>query len=614
METKNSIKKRMIATAAKAWGLSARDIERNDPIVPMLMDACANEIAGMDDAIKSNRDKMGAKIMELLTPEELTSPFPARAIMFAMPMSSSCDINEKDHFYFNKRNHINPEEPETEVFFTPTTNHKLVKGEIRYIAHNNNIKIKNDPLEKTQLFTATPGNHLEQDTLWLGIHTAKQLDSLDGISFYFNLTDASEYQEALFYNALQQTAWYIDETVIRVVNGYHDLSRNGSVTPTKVAREFIKSIQICEHVNSHYQKHYYSLIEEKDELHIKNDHPKYPHSFSPVFSDDDLKSLDGNLVWIKLSFDQHLSTGILEKINCSLNCFPVINRRIEKISISGKENIKSLIAEENEIFLGLREVSSDEKLDLKLSSEARVFDGKKSILTIRNDNIGRFNSRNALELIQQMIDVYREEFTAFSSFKSINQDVVENLNKAIQPFENVLDEEANKSIESMPYAMIKTPVEEQDKIVEISYWLTNGSYANNIVHEENFRFDSSELVRDKIFLVSQTFGGSNRKGKDELAHDFRYALLTRDRIVTHADVRAAAYKVFGNIIKNVEIENGYSAETTPYSGLQKTTVVKIKLITTHNQSSETIQFLTQDLKTYLLNKSINTTLFRVDVQ
>lgn len=114
--------------------------------------------------------------------------------------------------------------------------------------------------------------------------------------------------------------------------------------------------------------------------------------------------------------------------------------------------------------------------------------------------------------------------------------------------------------------------------------------------------------------MSQTFGGSNRKGKDELAHDFRYALLTRDRIVTHADVRAAAYKVFGNIIKNVEIENGYSAETTPYSGLQKTTVVKIKLITTHNQSSETIQFLTQDLKTYLLNKSINTTLFRVDVQ
>ncbi len=51
METKNSIKQRMISVAAKAWGVTNKEIEKTDPIVPLLIDACASEIAKVSSSI-----------------------------------------------------------------------------------------------------------------------------------------------------------------------------------------------------------------------------------------------------------------------------------------------------------------------------------------------------------------------------------------------------------------------------------------------------------------------------------------------------------------------------------------------------------------------------------
>ena len=63
METKNSIKQRMISVAAKAWGVTSKDIEKGDPIIPLLIDACASEIVKVSSSINESKDKMGGMIM-----------------------------------------------------------------------------------------------------------------------------------------------------------------------------------------------------------------------------------------------------------------------------------------------------------------------------------------------------------------------------------------------------------------------------------------------------------------------------------------------------------------------------------------------------------------------
>ena len=150
--------------------------------------------------------------------------------------------------------------------------------------------------------------------------------------------------------------------------------------------------------------------------------------------------MEGNLLWIKIRFKQHIPAEVIDNVNCTINCFPAINRRSEKVYINGKDKIAALISENNEMFFDLKSIEPEGNMRVLLSSD--VSDDKQientGLLTLRQDNIGRFNSRNALELIEQMIDVYREEFMAFSKFKNINQDSVEDLNNAIQQITEVI--------------------------------------------------------------------------------------------------------------------------------------------------------------------------------
>jgi len=203
---------------------------------------------------------------------------------------------------------------------------------------------------------------------------------------------------------------------------------------------------------------------------------------------------------------------------------------------------------------------------------------------------------------------------AFSKFKNINQDSVEDLHNAIRPFENSLDELYDISIDSQPYIMLKTSPENENLNVEVDYWLTNGAVANDIQQEESLRYDSAELVRDKIYLMTATFGGIDKKKKEELKNDFRYALLTRDRIVTKADIKALCFKIFENLISEVEVKEGISSFTQPNSGLRRTIDIYINLIESHNTTKEVIKFLKEDLKTQLEEKSSGTLPFKIFVK
>lgn len=613
METKNSIKQRMISVAAKAWGVTSKDIEKSDPIIPLLIDACASEIAKVSSSINESRDKMAGKIMELITPAELSGPYPARAILHAMPMETFCNINEDNEFYYIKRNYLRTDNQDVEIFFTPTGNHRLIKGEVRYLGCHKSIYLKPGPNEKISFIDSKKANAIEPNTLWIGLHIPKPINSLDGISFYFDLENTPEIEEEMFYNALAKSQWEINGKNKSVTSGFKiDISGNSEVRFTNSAKEFNKSMAVCDHINNFYKKKFITILEDdNDVVNYKELTMKYPDAFREVFSNDDLEEIEGNLLWIKIRFLQHVPFEVFQNVNCTMNCFPVINRRSEKIYITGKDKIAALISEDNEMFFDLKSIDAEGNMKIFLSGNVTDDKEEAGLLTLRQDNIGRYNSRNALELIQQMIDVYRDEFIAFSKFKNINQDSVEDLHNAIRPFENVLDELYDISIDSLPYIMLKTSPENENLNVEVSYWLTNGTLANDIQKEESLKYDSAELVRDKVFLMTPTYGGIDRKKNDQLINDFRYTLLTRDRIVTKADIKALCFKVFENFISEVEVKDGISGLTQPGSGLRRTIDIFITLSEHRSSDEEVIKFLKEDLQTQLEEKSSNTLPYKI---
>ena len=612
MESKNDIKKRMIAVAAKAWGITNKDIEKMDPLVPLLLDACASELVKVSSSIADSQDKMGNKMMELLTPEELTSPYPARAILYAHPLDPICKINENNEFYFNKRDFNADEDKDIEVYFTPSGNYKLVKGEVRYIANYKSIFKIINPFEREDLCKTNTKKIFDSNCLWIGVHLANAVESLNGVSFYFDLENVTEIHEEIFYHALLTSNWDINGTEINVIEGC-EIKGNGDLKklPNIPSHEFNKSGSVCSRVNSFYKKRFVTVSENNNSINYKELTQKYPDFFIDVFDEKDLKEIEGKLLWIRVGFANHIPFEVLDNVKCSINCFPVINRREEKVYINGNEKIKGLIAEEREMYFDLKNISAEENMEVILERNKYHEEEGKAVLTLRQDNLGKFNSRNAFETIQQLINVYREEFVSFSNFKSINQDVIDSLNNAIHPFENVVDENFNTSVDNMPYILLKTEPEKEDVNVEVRYWLTNGKFANDIQKEEALRYDSAEIIKEKIFLMTTTFGGVDKKKNEELINDFRYALLSRDRIVTKADIKALCYKVFENSIEAVDVKEGISAGTQPDSGLRRTIEINIKLVRNMNLTDEAIKFLKEDLETQLEEKSLNVLPFKV---
>ncbi len=618
MESKNDIKKRMVSVAAKAWGIANKDIPKIDPLVPLLLDACASEIVKVSSSIMGAHDKMGNKMMELLTPEELTSPYPARAILYASPMDAIHKINENNEFYYNKSNFNDEESKDTEIYFTPTANNKLIKGEVCYIANSKNIFKTLGPTDRESFCKANKKNTSGSNYLWIGLQIPNSITSLDSVSFYFDfeMESITEIQEEFFYQALSTSNWDLDGNILSIVEGFKtDRQKSIKKLPNFPAFEFNKSRSVCKHVNDFYKRRFVTISEDDDKpIEYKKFTKKFPEAFKDIFNNKNLEEIEDKVLWIRINFAHYIPSEILDVVNCSINCFPVINRREEKVFITGNERIKGMEAEEHEIYFDLKNISAEDNMEVVLERDKPVNAEGKAVLTLRQDNIGRFNSKNAFEAINQLIDVYREEHAAFSGIKSINHEAIDNLNDAIRPFENVIYETNKSSGGNMPYLLLKTEPGKGNVNVEVDYWLTNGSFANNIEKEENLRYDSAELVKDKIFLITNTYGGQNKKENEDLINDFRYSLLTRDRIVTKADIKALCYKVFENAIETVTVKEGVSNTTQTDSGLRRTIEISIKLNKKMNLKEDEVKFLKEDLKTQLEGKSLNILPFRVLVE
>jgi len=616
MESKGDIRKRMISAAASSWGINVRDLAKADPLIPLLIDACASEVERVSSSIEDARNTMGDKLMELLTPESLLSPFPARSILYAHPFDASFVISPEHQFYTSKENPFEDDGLPIEIFFTPTANQMLINGEIKYLAANKSLYQFDSPLEKKTLIKSTGGKTLPPDCIWLGLSLNKAVDSLDEMSLFFELEHVDEDEAKAFYHALASSSWDLNDVSFTSKSGFE--ARVKGFDPKQLHLphgDFNKARAISKHITDFYKHKYITLFDKKGSKDKYGDMTEaYPSIFEEVFEKEALEEEMGKkILWFRLSFTQHIPRQLLDSVSCSLNCIPVVNRKAERMMISGRERIKELFAEVHEQFFDLRSLSAEDKLKIIFEQKKSGDLEGKALFSLRKDNIGRFDKRNALETIRHLNDVFNEEYAAFSKIRGLDHDQLDELNKAIWPFESVFEEMYQSSSNSMPYAMLKTETENEDTDIEIQYWLTNGILANGFRVGEGLRFDSAELNRDNIVLLTETIGGTDQKRSDELVHEFKYALLSNDRIASLEDVKALCYKQFGKYVDTIEVQQGVDADARPGSGLRRIIDINILLKAGDNIPAREIEYLKADLELQLQERSLNALPFKVSI-
>ena len=471
-ETRNHIKTRLLKNAARAWGYTETEAENNfDPLVSMLLTACSAELEKISGEIQASRGRVLERLVQLLSPDALTGALPAHAISCATPVESKFEVTEETQFYTTRKvkgSGENDEQVSKDVFFSPTSNFQLNKATIRFMAVGETLYKLSNQINKEIVAHADYGKELPASSLWLGIDHPGE--SLQNTLFYFDFRNEADKQ--LFYQQLPKAAWYWNDQSMTHTAGYAHQANSGEQLDIEAVlnRDDDVSIKIKKHVNAFYKNSFISLEDEYD-LAAGIDNEMLASIVTDTFSSKGLKHLQKQpLRWICIDFPQTISSKLLQDVLCVMNCFPVINRKLEELTFRLQEIMNIIPLQTEDTFLDLSEVSNDEGKLLNVRTFQHSGEEESFALMLRNGGVGRFDERDASSIVNYLLQLLRDESAAFST---LGNDFMSGEMKQLQQIINKLEQRLySRQLrrEHTPYLVIRNNTNKPRQNIFVRYW------------------------------------------------------------------------------------------------------------------------------------------------
>ncbi len=602
----------MIKNASKLWGFQDTQAESSfDPVVGMILGALSGELAKLSAEINTTEARLLEKLVGLLTPEPLTGPLPAHALIRARPVDPVFHIDPHYQFYANKKfvvpgEHTTEEKP---VFFTPTGKYKLFNGYLKYLVAGAKMFSYQAELYKEVVAATRSGKAAHTSEIWLGLKMDNSIQSLEGMTLCFDLHN--EAYENSFYESLAKGRWTINKRPARFVRGMGNEENSvGDSLELLLKKELDVTTKVCNHINLFYQRNFLTLSSVENGSSNQESDENYPGFFNELFTKNDLEKLENNITWIKVEFPQVLPAEVFDDLFCSINCFPVFNRHLNEFTQSCREYINIIPLITNEIYLDMKRVTSSNGKSYAEKSFSGINEVENGTYILRQGGVGRFDSRNAAEIVDYLLELLRDESAAFAI---LGADMIasnlKELNQTIARLENRL-KESNLVKEDISYLLLKAhPL---DETLFVEFWTTNGKSANGIKSgDKPVVYDGSDLLPESVILVTPTVGGRESLDTEQRVNAYRKALLSHGRVVTTEDIRALCSDHFGNLLQKAEIRKGLQIGQSTDCGFMQTMDIYLTLAKTGEEMiGEELDFLKKDLLIKLQEQSVNVLPFR----
>lgn len=600
----------MIKNASRIWGFHDTQSESSfDPVVGLILGALASELAKVSIDIHTVEARLLERLVELLTPEPITGPFPAHAIARAKSIDPVFEITPNYQFYINKR-YLKPGEfsaQEKSVFFTPAGKYKLFNGDLRYFIAGSKLFRYDGELEKEMIAIGRSTASLQPSEFWIGIEMDENVEFIDGLSIYFDLRNEA-FEEA-FYDSLNKAKWSLNYKEVKFYQGMGNNTYNPENLKDLLLQELEITCKVNSHINRFYKNKFQSLLNKKISTKKSGEY-LFPEEFNRVFSPEDLDKIEGNITWIKVEFPQIMPVEVFDDLFCSINCFPVLNRHLNEFTQSSRDFINIIPILTDEVFFSMKRVSNSEGKLFSEKSFSGIGDIDEGSFIVRSGGVGRFDSRNAAEMVSYLLELLRDESAAFSIIGTdmITSDLKE-LKQTLTRLEQRL-EQSNVVKKDLPYLLLKAHPHNDTLFIE--YWTTNGKFGNKIKGGENlFVYDGSGLWPDGVKMVSNSVGGRENMDSEERINAYRKALLSHGRVVTKEDIKALCYEHMGKLLEKVEVKKGLQTGQSTDNGFSPThdIILTLKNLPEEIDESE-INHLKKDLLIKLEEQSVSVLPFR----
>ncbi|MFY1046429.1 type VI secretion system baseplate subunit TssF [Chryseobacterium sp. GP-SGM7] len=569
--SKESVKARMLQNATKVWGLKSP--QSLDPFVKLLIDAFSTEVFKANNEIQTVNARILEKLAKLLTPSIYTHPIPAHALAYTMPYESSEILLDHTEFFFKK--HMNStikseSDKQLNIPFTPVGSIRTNKVQTAIMFVGNTCYSLDERLNKIPI-SRFQGRPQDYRKVTIGIDVSKFTNEKfpKTLSIYCS-NPAFEHLDFVYkllpYSTVSSNGnpMFIKEGISYMKNheaeGYEQIFHEQSIR-TKVIDD-IKSI---------YHHKFIEVTGLSRDLFTKS----LPQDLDFLNEREELeKYLNGKeYLWLTFEFPPQFSAEILDNFTFVLNAFPVYNRGWKKTeySLDIMGNNIPLITEETEHFLYVDEVQDGDGrkyTEIPFTPSDHL---KKGLYTVRKGGMERFNNRNAVDMISNVLELTRDEIAAFSllnrdNVKGILGEMSDKMKSMVQKVNN-----AKRSIRQELNYVIMEPVEKTDHTYA-SFWITHCTFANHMRPGTEL---TNQLKSQSMILLTETIGGAEeQKGSDSI-QAYKYALTTRDKIISLEDVKNYCRMVLKDEMKDVRVKRGTMISNKPKEGFIRTVEVEI---------------------------------------
>jgi len=283
-----------------------------------------------------------------------------------------------------------------------------------------------------------------------------------------------------------------------------------------------------------------------------------PEEIKSVFSESILAKLGSKCVWLKMVFPGAMKPAALNDLYLSMNTFPVINRKVNKITYQLRSNLNIAPLKTDDLFFDMINVQNSDGYYFKSNPLEDGFNNEAGYYTLRSGGIERFDRRQATEFLNLTLNYLRDENAAFSSMgKDFINTHINQINQAIAMIENRL---STKGEHTRPSHFVIMNQQKPNENVFIKFWSTNGASGNSVKAGVRLTLASgSSILPDSAILMTTSTGGKMPMDEGEKITAFKRSILTHDRIVTIQDIEMFCYHEIGNMIGKIEIKKGWKA-------------------------------------------------------
>jgi hypothetical protein len=506
----------------------------HDPVIKLLIMALAHETNKIKDDISMFRENILEEFTEKVIPVSMVQPIPSFTVIQTSKVKNihnDCYASEETPFIIERENENTKPDARAKI-----------RDKFTFI-----------PLLRTRIIDAriTSVQNVGINKYLVRLECGDPIRDLSGISFYIANKEFSSVTVAIDdktlpliksddYKKLPFSAWFNMENVL----AEKSLSYGTS--------EYWKDIVISSNIR-------FFIVDAYDTSKL---------------------SLErfGRNIDLVLEFTSHENNFRIDANDIEINCIPVVNVEKHSVRLSKDDPIKKISDEGYDLLItdkrrGTEAPGRKQFLHLFAGSSP---DSERDTFVLRRFGMERFNKNELLLQIKSIINRFRSDYYAYLENDGLRDG--EKIKKLSIALTDVLDEVKKEGEPSYGIYLILTKKErdsEQNKSIEVSYLLTDGTLSNGIKTDASVRPVSSEFDKNATKLLRETQGGKDvQMDKEAKKRIAQYYVLTKDRLFTKSDIRAFCYKelhsryVIGrSSISKIDIKNkieSLSHETTRF--------------------------------------------------